>query len=173
MSSWFMLTVVGQDQKGIVADITETLFELNCQLGETSMIRLGGNFTMMCMVQFQGDQVALESALEPHTTKLGLKMHVDKIDAHLHEHQIPNIRISMHGADRPGMVASVTNKLKTLDFNIIELESDVGGSEQNPIFIMHLEGYTNVDVQTVQDLLAELIDKGMDISVSEIETMLG
>lgn len=173
MSDWFMLTVIGQDQKGIVADVTETLFELKCDLGETSMIRLGGNFTMMCMVHFSGEQAALEAALMARSKELGLKIHIDSIDAHLHDHQIPNIRVTMHGADRPGMVASVTKQLKQLDFNILELESDVGGTEQKPIFIMHLEGYTAADVKSVEDILAELINSGLDIRVSEIDTMLG
>lgn len=172
MSSWYMLTVVGQDRNGIVAGISEVLFECGCQLGETSMMRLGGNFTMMCMVQYDGKPAELEGQLQPAALQLGLHVHLDAIEGHLHEHQIPNIRVSMHSADRPGIVASVTRVLNDLNVNILELESDVGGSEQHPIFIMHVEGYSSQQPEAIRQALQPLIDSGMEIRVSEIDTML-
>ncbi|MEW8430322.1 MAG: amino acid-binding protein, partial [gamma proteobacterium symbiont of Ctena orbiculata] len=42
--NWQMLTLVGEDQPGIVARVTDALYRGGCTLGETSMIRLGGNF---------------------------------------------------------------------------------------------------------------------------------
>ncbi len=44
-----MLTLVGTDRPGIVAALTETLFRASCNLGEASMARLSGNFTIMLM----------------------------------------------------------------------------------------------------------------------------
>ena len=55
MKKWFMLILVGKDQPGIVAQITRALYEGECNLGEASMVRLGGNFTVMLMVQSAGD----------------------------------------------------------------------------------------------------------------------
>ncbi|MCG7961385.1 MAG: amino acid-binding protein, partial [Candidatus Thiodiazotropha taylori] len=40
---WQMLTLVGEDQPGIVAQVTDALFRGGCTLGEASMLRLGGN----------------------------------------------------------------------------------------------------------------------------------
>jgi peptide deformylase len=37
---WFMLTLVGKDRPGIVAQITRALYEGDCNLGEASMVRL-------------------------------------------------------------------------------------------------------------------------------------
>jgi len=54
MSQWFMITLVGKDQVGIVAKITTALYEYKCNLGEASMLRLGGNFTIMLMVNYSG-----------------------------------------------------------------------------------------------------------------------
>ena len=52
--NWYMLTLVGEDRPGIVAKITATLFQAGCNLGEATMARLGGNFTVMLMVQHAG-----------------------------------------------------------------------------------------------------------------------
>ena len=46
MKKWFMLILVGKDQPGIVAQITRALYEGEYNLGEASMVRLGGNFTV-------------------------------------------------------------------------------------------------------------------------------
>ena len=50
MENWLMLTLVGKDLPEIVAKISQALFDLSGNLGETSMTRLGGNFTIMLMV---------------------------------------------------------------------------------------------------------------------------
>ncbi|MCW8983520.1 MAG: amino acid-binding protein, partial [Gammaproteobacteria bacterium] len=41
MNNWYMVTLVGRDQKGIVSRVTKALFEGGCNLGEASMMRLG------------------------------------------------------------------------------------------------------------------------------------
>ena len=47
MKQWFMLTVIGSDQAGIVSGLTGALYQAGANLGEASMARLGGNFTIM------------------------------------------------------------------------------------------------------------------------------
>ena len=49
MKRWHMLTLVGTDRPGIMAALTGTLFRAGCNLGEASMARLSGNFTIMLM----------------------------------------------------------------------------------------------------------------------------
>ena len=173
MSAWYMLTLVGQDQSGIVARVTRVLYELGCQLGETSMLRLGGNFTMMLMTQFDGDSVRLQTALEQVTSSMQLHLHIDAIDAQLHSHQQPNIQISVHGADRPGIIAQVTAILDKHQFNILDLESDVGGTKQQPFYIMHIEGNSSVSEQQIKSALEPLNTEGIHIRVSQIDTIVG
>jgi len=47
-----MLTVIVTDKSGIVAKVTAALDATGCNLGETPMIRLGGKFTMVLLVQY-------------------------------------------------------------------------------------------------------------------------
>ena len=42
MENWYMLTLVGKDRPGIVAEVSQVLFEAGGNLGEASMARLGG-----------------------------------------------------------------------------------------------------------------------------------
>ena len=64
MSDWYMLTLIGQDRPGIVAAVTKGLFEAGCNLGETSMLRLGNNFTIMMMVS--GSRLRYSAVSAPH-----------------------------------------------------------------------------------------------------------
>ncbi len=54
-NNWYMLTAVGEDRAGIVAGVTKALFEGGCNLGDASMMRLGGSFSIMLMVSRRTD----------------------------------------------------------------------------------------------------------------------
>jgi len=163
-----MLTLVGADQPGIVGKVTQALYDNGWNLGEASMIRLGGNFTIMMMVSGNGDAASI---LQPVIEEKGLRLHVDEIVAHLHQHVVPNVQVRVVGADRAGIVAQVTGALAECGFNILELESDVAGTEENPIYIMYIQGYADVPVETLDTAVSGLGD--IEASVSPIETLIG
>ncbi|MCF6237113.1 MAG: amino acid-binding protein [Gammaproteobacteria bacterium] len=173
MKNWFMLTLVGKDKAGIVARITSVLFKNSCNLGEASMMRLGGNFSIMLMVSYEGDADALKSMLAPVTDQLELKIHVDAIDAKLHQHIVPDVRISVFGADRAGIVAQATNALFDAGLDILDLESDVGGSKEKPLYIMHIEGRATQGIEPLELALSQVKLNDIDTHLSPIETMIG
>ena len=173
MSNWYMLTLVGRDRAGIVAEVTRLLFEIGCQLGEASMMRLGGNFTVMLMVQSEQEQHALELLLQEKLASHELRLHIDQIEGHLHEHIIPDVCVSVHGADRPGIVAGVTQVLQQQNFHILDLESDVAGTQDKPIYIMHIEGKAQLDLSLLDKELEPLRKDGIDIKVTPVETLVG
>jgi glycine cleavage system transcriptional repressor len=173
MTKWYMLTLVGKDRPGIVAEVTHHLFQANCQLGEASMMRLGGNFTVMLMVQSGQELDELEALLKEKLVSLNLKFHMDPIEGHLHEHIIPDVCVSVHGADRPGIVAEVTRVLQQQQFHILDLESDVAGSEVEPIYIMHIDGKAQSDLESLEKELDKLRDNGIEVSVAPVDTLIG
>ena len=170
---WYMLTLIGEDKPGIVAAITQALFDFGLNLGETSMLRLGGNFTVMMMVSGDHEESALRERLKPVIEAQGMCLHIDPIQAHLHEHLLPNIQVTVSGADRAGIVAQVTAALAAEGFNILDLESDVAGTEQRPVYIMQIAGIADVPVETIERALESLRRDGVDVNVSAIETYIG
>ncbi len=169
---WFMLTVVGADRSGIVARLTEALFRGGCNLGEASMARLGGNFAVMLMVE-GGDAAALERLVRPVTDELGLRLHVDPIDGALHRHLEPNVQVTVHGADRPGIVAQVTGALARAGFNILDLSSDVGGSAERPIYVLLIDGHAAGGADAVERELAPLRANGIEVRINALDTLIG
>lgn len=170
MTKWNMLTLVGEDRPGIVARVTDSLYQSGCTLGEASMMRLGGNFTIMMMVAGAAD---LETVLLPVAKELHLRMHVDAISGGLHQHLVPNIQVRVMGADQPGIVARVTGALVAEGLNILELESDVAGTESEPVYIMHIQGYSDATVESLQQAVAGLGEQGVNVTISSIETLIG
>jgi glycine cleavage system transcriptional repressor len=79
----------------------------------------------------------------------------------------------VYGADRPGIVADITQVLQQQNFHILDLESDVGGSEESPIYIMHIEGKSQTDISVLESELAPLRKQGIDVKVTPIDTLVG
>lgn len=173
MADWYMLTLVGKDQPGIVARLTRALFEAGCNLGETSMIRLGDNFTVMMMVESAGDEASLRTLLKPVCDDLALVLHIDAIDPGLHQRPVPDVCILVHGADRAGIVARVTGLAAEAGLNILDLESDVGGTPGEPIYILQIEGVAADGVARIEAALAPLGEEGIKVDVRPIDTLIG
>lgn len=173
MNHWYMLTVVGEDRPGIVAKLTHALYEGGCNLGEASMMRLGGNFSIMLMVSSDSKRRDIENMLEPVADSLGLRVHIDAIKGKLHRHVIPDVRISVSGADRAGIVSEVTSALAEAGLNILDLESDVAGTESSPIYIMHVEGIATEGIESLKAVINVFSDQGIDVSIQPVDTVIG
>lgn len=172
---WFMLTLIGKDRPGIVAHVTHALYEGGCNLGETSMMRLGSNFAIMMMVLHDGNVTSLQKLMQGEAESLELHMHIDKIEGGLHHHHEPDVRITVYGADRAGIVAQVTGALAEAGLNIIDLTSSVGGTQAEPIYIMYIEGEAKEGIEALQSAL-EIVMKegdGIDAHLAPIDTLIG
>ena len=173
MDRWYMVTVVGEDRPGIVSHLTHALYEGGANLGEASMLRLGGNFTVMLMAKFNGSAQELDRLIEPVVESLGLRRHVDPIQGHLHRHPSADVRVTVYGADRAGIVAHVTGALAAAGLDILELESDVIGSETKPVYVMVIEGVASEGIDALRSALDAVADPGVDVRIEAIDTMLG
>jgi glycine cleavage system transcriptional repressor len=171
-TGWFMLTVVGADREGIVARLTEALYRGGCNLGEASMARLGGNFAVMLMVDGP-DASTLEGLLRPVIGALGLRLHIDPSKGALHTSQDPNVQVTVYGADRPGIVAQVTGALFRAGFNILDLNCEVGGTSERPMYVMVLEGLAPGGAADAEEALAPLRAGGIEVTVSALEPLVG
>lgn len=173
MTHWYILSVVGKDRPGIVSHVTAALYDGGCNLGETSMIRLGDSFTIMMMVRHDGTVRSLQNLLSTVADSLGLHVHIDKMDGKLHQHIESDVQITVYGADRPGIVAQVTAALAEAGLNIVNLDSDVGGSDDAPIYVMHIDGVATEGVSALESALDVVIKTGVDAKLTPIETMIG
>lgn len=169
MTKWYMVGAVGPDRPGIVSRVTAALHDGDCNLGEASMIRLGGNFTMMLMVQSDASESALKKLLAPAMESLDLHFHIDRIKGELHHHVDPDVSITLYGEDRGGIVAHAATVLAAAGLHIVSLESDVAGSDMEPVYVLHIEGKAEQGIPALESALEIVAAEGVETRLVPIE----
>ena len=140
----FAVTVISKDRPGIVADITEVLFRLGCNIEDSSCTMLGGDFAIILIVSharpFAKSRLIEEFKVLHERT--GLTTYV----RHLTEEEICPVQgegelclISVYGSDQPGIVYRVTRALADRKVNITDLNTRLIGTREEPVYVMMLE----------------------------------
>ena len=129
--------------------------------------------TIMMMVAADLDANALETALADVVKAMGLTLHIDSMQGGLHQHITPNLIVRVSGADRAGIVARVTGALAEAGFNILDLESDVAGSPENPVYIMQIVGISETPLEELEAAVRGMRDEGIEVNISPLETLVG
>ncbi|VAW67161.1 hypothetical protein MNBD_GAMMA09-3027 [hydrothermal vent metagenome] len=166
-----VLTLVGADQPGIVAAVTDVLFKQGCNLAQASMMQLGANFAIMLRVSHQ-PEINLRQVLAGISESMNLHIHIDEDVAENVRVTEPDVQITVYGADRTGIVAQVTAVLAEAGLNIVDLETDVAGSESKPIYIMTMEGTAKNGVDALRKAL-EGLNSDIEVNLDEITTLRG
>jgi glycine cleavage system transcriptional repressor len=118
------VTVLGQDRPGIVADVTRALADLHGNLEDSTMTLLRGHFAMVLLVHTGAGAAAVEAALRPLTAGGALVINARVLDgAPLSEVGGPSYALRVHGADRPGIVATITAVVARHGANIVDLST--------------------------------------------------
>jgi glycine cleavage system transcriptional repressor len=159
MKNWYMLSLVGRDRPSIVAELSAGLCKSGCNLGDSSMARLGGNFTIMLMVQHAGSLEAVEAIVQPIAGALGLNHHLVAIEGGVHHDIEPDVRISLYTQDRMGVVEDVTGPLAGAGLNILHLDSNVSDDEDSPTYYIHIEGTVAKGIEPIYRVLETLSDE--------------
>lgn len=163
----FTVTAIGRDHPGIVATLTHALATLGCNIEDSTMSVLRGNFAVMLVLRAPEavDRESLDAALQPVAVGHGLV--VDVCTAPVDETPMlagPTWTVSVHGADRPGIVHGVTSELAGWGANIVDLTTRVVGSEEAPLYVMALD--VSVPAETdIEAMRSALADRARDLGV--------
>jgi glycine cleavage system transcriptional repressor len=162
------VTAIGADRPGIVAAVSRVLHEHGGNLQDSAMTILGGHFAIVLLVATEDEPDALRDALRAATGELGLTISVSHAEGTRGQTD-PTHLLSVYGADRPGIVAGVTAVLADLDANITDLETQVIGADEEPVYAMVIELVAD-DEATLAARLAEVCQElGVDHRLRTIE----
>lgn len=158
LKNWHLLSMVGKDRPGIVAKLSAGLCKNGCNLGDSSMARLGDKFVIMLAVQFEGSQEALGNIVAPLAGALDLNQHIMKIEEGAHERE-PDVRINLFAEDRMGIIEDVTRMLAEAGLNILTLESNLDTNQPNNTYSIHIEGTVSNGITPLYSVLDRLSDE--------------
>ena len=75
--------------------------------------------------------------------------------------------------DHIGIVSKVTTVLAEAGLNILDLESDVAGDKDKPLYIMHIEGIAVDGIEALEKAIEKIKADGVNVDMTPIDVMIG
>jgi len=172
MARQWIVTVLGKDRPGIVAGVTKVLYQLGCNLEDSAMRRLGGEFTVMLVFSSPArvSEEALRRGFRPLEQRLTLIVHLKRLTKL--ESRAPRPRgrtflISVYGADRPGIVFRVSDILAREGINITDVHAhrSEGRGPSLYLLLLEVELPTRVQVVPLEERLKKMA-KSLSVEVN-------
>ena len=144
MTKRWIVTAIGKDRPGIVAAVTKILYQVGCNLEDSAMTRLEGEFAIMLIFSAPAKvtEERLWQAFKP-LEREKLAVHLKALSAG--ETATPAHRgrpyvISVYGADQPGIVYKISEMAAAQQINITDVETHRSpGKGKHALYLMLLE----------------------------------
>jgi glycine cleavage system transcriptional repressor len=129
MKRWFALSAIGRDRPGIVADLAELIFECDCNLEDSSMTILGGEFAVLLLLSGVSADVdeRLRAACKRVEWEKRLTVFFRPLEGEPHAYgageRMASYDLQAIGVDKAGIVARICRCLAEHGANITQLAS--------------------------------------------------
>lgn len=135
------LSAIGKDRTGIVSSISEILFKLGCNIEDSTMTLLSGQFAVILLLDCpkNSDISKIKRSLNSSMKKLGLSFSVTEVDKpKTNKKNFGDYIIAVYGSDRVGIVYNVSKFLAAKKINITDVQTKISGTKDK-VYIMLLE----------------------------------
>ena len=174
---FFVLSALGSDRPGIVAEVTELLQEHGCNVEESRMSILGGEFGLLMLVSAsEGSAKSVSEHISELEASGGLEIRWKSTEAP-QEHRTPDAipyQVKAYAIDHEGIIHAISEALSNMKVNIVTASTTsypapISGT---PLFQMEMA----IDVPKDLDLAAvrqqmDLVARNQhaDIEISFVE----
>jgi len=178
MPKKYLLTAFSKDRPGIVADISRVLYENKCNIEESSMMYLAGEFAILLMLSAPAsasDEVVefLSSECRRLEREKNITAFIRPLsdEKNVVRNSFIEKTISVEGLDQTGIVFKVSQFLADFNINISTLETKTSQSPQSggAYYSMSIavEIPTDLSLQKVEDGLAAIGDElNVDVTIN-------
>lgn len=174
MQKKYIMTAFGKDRPGIVADVTQVLYENGCNLEDTSMSMLSDEFTINLL--FSSGNDSIESVLEQECAALEQQKSISAFIRPIKSVQqkikkkLPLCTIHVEGLDQAGIVYKISRYLSDHQLNIVDLKSTVKETPESgtALYLMdiHIQLPDSSSIELIEDDLNEVAaEVNVDITV--------
>ncbi len=178
MNNKYLLTAFSKDRPGIVADISRVLYEHECNIEDSSMTYLAGEFAILLMLS--APTSANDEVMEILSTECRRLEREKNITAYIRplQEEVKETKnnfiaktISVEGLDQTGIVYKVSQFLADSNININTLETKTSQSPHNGAayysMTITVEIPTVLSLHNLEDGLSSIGDElNVDISIS-------
>ena len=122
--SFLVLSALGKDKPGIVDRLSKAIFDLGCNITDTRMTVLGGEFALLQMIEGQWNQlVKLEDSIDDLSKKLGLTIITERTEERQQEKPLVPYIVDVISMDHPGIVHHLASFFSSRNINIEDMNT--------------------------------------------------
>ena len=170
MEKKFIMTAFGEDRPGIVADVSQLIYEHDCNLEDSSMTRLSDEFAMIFL--FSGHGESLEEQLSRACRRLereqGISAFFRPVETHLPgpKKQFSTHTLHIEGIDHVGIVYHVSKYLAEHQISIADFSSQLKFMPESGIAFYMIEMHMEIPEGTsLEELQKGLVEVGDELHV--------
>lgn len=122
---YLVITATGEDQVGLVENLTNQITESGCNIERSRMAGLGGQFALIMLVSGAWNTIAkLEGQVGQLGKQLGLTIVHQRTGERMRPEPAMPYRVQVVALDHPGIVHSLARFFSNYGINIEELNTD-------------------------------------------------
>ena len=156
-----VLSTVGPDRKGMADDIANIAIEFDCNIEDSKMSVLGGEFAVIMLIS--GEEKSINEMISNADVlgkRFNMKINIKETTApHVMQQGIPYMLESI-SMDTPGIVHSITKYLRELSINIEDLETDKSSAPLTGSPMFHMRASiiipTSVNLSDFKEHLSDI-----------------
>lgn len=169
MHSSLVITVLADDQPGIVEKLAGTIAAAGGNWLESSMSRLSGKFAGLLLISVPDNhQAALATALQALESP-ALKISIETTGAALSDEETGSmVGVEIVANDRPGIVEEISRLLASAQINVVSLETFCESAPMSAEPMFHAQAYLQLPEATSVEALTDLLEQLSDDLMVEL-----
>ncbi len=125
MLNHLVITAVGNDKPGIVNELTKQILDSGCNIQDSRMTILGGEFAIILLLVGNWSAIAkAEDSLPRVAESLGLGLTSKRTEPRIKQTNLLSYHVDALTIDRPGIIHRVAEFFSSRNINIDSLNSD-------------------------------------------------
>ncbi|NLC58176.1 MAG: transcriptional regulator [Armatimonadetes bacterium] len=169
---FLVLSALGTDRPGIVAEVTAFLDERGANVEDSRMAVLGGEFALMMLVSGTAAvMTAVEQSIAQLEERAGLHVHLRPTRApyqHRASGSVPYV-VSAYAMDHEGIIHAIASALSQLGANIVSLETATYPAPVSGTPLFRLEMRLDVPHQVPVSRLREALERVADAENADVD----
>ncbi|MEE9343333.1 MAG: ACT domain-containing protein [Gammaproteobacteria bacterium] len=141
MTNQLVITAIGEDQPGLVDQLSKNILEYSCNIADSRMMVLGGEFAILILVEGSWNAIAkLEDHLAATDNSLDLQITVKRTATRKRPANSLPYSVDVIALDHPGIVHELARFFshRTINIHDLSTSSYAAAHTGSPMFSVHI-----------------------------------
>lgn len=171
MNDYLVISALGEDHPGIVDQLSKEIFNAGCNIVDSRMTVLGGDFAIILLVSGNSNKISqLEKTLPDLQGKLTLTIIVKRTAARIPKTNMVSYAVRAVSIDHPGIVYQLASFFSGRNINIESLDTTGYAAAHTGTSMFSIDMVINVPAEVRvsglrEDLTAFCDDLNIDVSL--------